>query len=64
MGLFFGIVAGIQTVATLKRTAMGKKHGVFWLNMPLVHYLTATGMRLALLLNFGTQRLGIKRIII
>jgi GxxExxY protein len=29
-----------------------------------IHYLTATGMRLALLLNFGTQRLGIKRIVI
>jgi hypothetical protein len=29
-----------------------------------IHYLTATGMRLALLLNFGTPRLGIKRIII
>jgi hypothetical protein len=57
----------IQTVATLKRTATEKTHreyGVFWLNTPLVHYLTATGMRLALLLNFGTHRLGIKRIII
>ena len=29
-----------------------------------IHYLTATGMRLALLLNFGTPRLGIKRVII
>ena len=29
-----------------------------------IHYLTATGMRLALLLNFGTPRLSIKRIII
>jgi GxxExxY protein len=29
-----------------------------------VHYLTATGTRLVLLLNFGTNRLGIKRIII
>ncbi len=29
-----------------------------------IHYLTATGMRLALLLNFGTLRLGIKRVIV
>jgi GxxExxY protein len=29
-----------------------------------IHYRTVTGMRLALLLNFGTQKLGIKRIII
>jgi GxxExxY protein len=29
-----------------------------------IHYLTATGLRLALLLNFGTSRLGIKRVIL
>ncbi len=29
-----------------------------------IHYLTATGMRLALLLNFGAPRLGIKRVIL
>ena len=29
-----------------------------------IHYLTATRLRLALLLNFGTSRLGIKRIIV
>jgi hypothetical protein len=59
--------AAIQTVATLKRTATVKTHGeqgVFWLNTPLVHCLTATGMRLAFFLYFGTQRLGIRRIII
>jgi hypothetical protein len=28
------------------------------------HYLTATGICLALLLNLGTPRLGIKRIVI
>jgi GxxExxY protein len=29
-----------------------------------IHYLAATRLRLALLLNFGTSRLGIKRIIL
>jgi GxxExxY protein len=29
-----------------------------------IHYLAATGLRLALLLNFGTPRLGTKRIVI
>ncbi len=28
-----------------------------------IHYLTATGLRLALLLNFGTPKLGIRRVI-
>jgi hypothetical protein len=28
-----------------------------------LHYLTATGLRLALLLNFGTRSLQFKRII-
>jgi GxxExxY protein len=39
-------------------------HFVYAHEAKAIHYLTATGMRLALLLNFGTQRLGIKRIVI
>jgi len=29
-----------------------------------IHYLTATGMKLALLINFGKYRLEVKRVIL
>ena len=52
------IVEGVVTIELKSVDAISKAH-----EAQLLNYLKATGVRVGLILNFGTPRLGIRRLV-